>query len=117
MNIEQLRTLCHVLPDGASVLWSKNVLQSLLDAFDGLGPVEPPAEGLLTLSQVAERVGRAVSTVKGWCNRGELPGAFKLNGRDWRVPPASLEDYLHRQREPTAPGGNEYDLSSWRNER
>ena len=56
----------------------------------------------LTLQQVAEKVGRASSTVRGWCASGELR-AYRLNGREWRVPLAALTEFFERQRKATSP--------------
>ena len=61
-------------------------------------------EGLLGVGQIAQRLGRNRSTVRAWCEQGRFQGAFKLNGRDWRVPAASLTSYLNGQRvSETAP--------------
>lgn len=40
----------------------------------------------LTVEELAEELDRAKSTVPGWLKAGELPQAYKLNGREWRVP-------------------------------
>ena len=47
---------------------------------------------------------------------GALRG-YKLNGRDWRVPPTALEDYLAAQAAPSQPAGgegSEADITTWR---
>lgn len=51
----------------------------------------------LTLEEVAEQVGRAVSTVRGWCASGELRG-YRLNGREWRVPASAVAEYFETRR-------------------
>lgn len=50
----------------------------------------------LTVEQVAAELSRAPSTVRGWLGAGELAG-YKLRGREWRVPRASLRAFLDRE--------------------
>ena len=115
MTLEDLRILHQAMPPGSSISLSREAVGGLLDA---LGSPEPsgPVPRDLSLKDVADRVGRAESTVKGWCHCGKLPGAYKLNGRDWRVPAAALETYLARmgagRTGSIRPHSN--DLSSWR---
>ena len=42
-----------------------------------------------------------MSTVRTWANSGKLEGAFRLNGRDWRVPASTLKKYLAGQQQKT----------------
>ena len=51
----------------------------------------------MTLDQVASEVGRAVSTIRTWCNSKRIDGAYRLNGRDWRIPQAALRKFLDAQ--------------------
>lgn len=52
----------------------------------------------LTVEQVAARFGRkGTSTVRGWLARGELPGAYRLHGREWRIPVESVEEMQRAQ--------------------
>lgn len=81
------------------------------------GTVGPLAD--LTVEQVADAIGRAPSTVRGWLQTGALDG-YKLNGRDWRVGRGSLRAYQDAQRvsPPVAPpAGSDprsSSLSDWR---
>ena len=73
----------------------------------------------LTLEDVAERVGRAVSTVRGWCNSGRMAGAYRLRGREWRIPQDALRRFLEAERNqegqpPTVRSRGSVNLSSWR---
>ena len=91
-------------------------LRGLLDEVDRAG--DQP-DRLMTLEDVAGEVGRAVSTVRTWCNSGQLEGAFRLNGRDWRIPEAALRRYLESQASPDATrtaisAGDDVDLGAWR---
>lgn len=40
---------------------------------------------MITLAAYAARIGKAESTVRQKCQRGNLPGAVKI-GRDWLIP-------------------------------
>ena len=85
-------------------------------------PVEPKPREVgrdLTLPEVAERVRRSVSCVRGWCAAGELV-AYKLRGREWRVRSDDLRAFLDAQRQPKqepkksrAPDAPA-DLGAWR---
>jgi hypothetical protein len=70
----------------------------------------------LTVADLCTRFGRKPSAVRAWLERGDFPGAYKLKGRDWRVPPAAVELFEAAQR-GTAPGGtgeSGKDLGAWR---
>jgi excisionase family DNA binding protein len=110
----QLKAIVDGMPPGSSVSLPVDWLRALLAEAEREG--EAPEE-YLTLAQVAERVGRAESTVRTWCNRGQLEGAFRLNGRDWRVPSGALSKWLSRQQEGDGDKkgiGGHVDLSAWR---
>jgi excisionase family DNA binding protein len=114
---EKLETMLEGMPVGSSVSLPVDWLRAQLEAEPADG--DPPDE-LLTLEQVAQRVGRAEGTVRTWANSGDLEGAFKLNGRDWRVPASALERYIERQKEPnraTTRVRKPSDVSAWRKQR
>lgn len=117
--LARLRQFCDLALPGTMI--PVESLRAALDEAEQGGDV--PAEGSdgedLTLEEAAERVHRAASTVRGWCNSGVLAGAYRLNGRDWRIPPAALRAYLDRQgeraRTTAAPRrGKAADLGAWR---
>lgn len=63
----------------------------------------PAAAGaVLTVALVAEQLHRSASTVRGWCEAGRFAGAFKLEGRDWRIPVAAIDAFLADQRAKTS---------------
>lgn len=78
-----------------------------LEQLDGAG------EGIvdLTVPDVAEALGRAPSTVRQWCADGRLPGAYRLHGREWRIPRSSLAR-LRDQHD--VQGAAPVDLGAWR---
>ena len=85
---ERLRTIADALPEDASVSFSRADLLSMLD--DEPRPLPNPAlEVDMTVAEVAELLKRAPATVRGWCATGELPGAYRLLGREWRIPSAA----------------------------
>lgn len=109
-----LASVVEGMPEGASVSLPVDWIRSLLEEEPEAGVPE-----LLDLEEVAEIVGRAVSTVRTWCNTGELEGAFKLRGREWKVPREALRRFLEEQgseRPDPTPSGP-VDLGSWRTQR
>lgn len=50
----------------------------------------------LTTGVVARMLDIAPQTVRGMCERGELPGA-RLIGRWWRIPASAVRKYLPEQ--------------------
>lgn len=66
----------------------------------------------LTVEELAEKTGRSPSTVRAWCRRGELPGAYQLGG-SWRIPASA---FAERQKaidiEPSEPAPA--NLAAWR---
>ena len=114
----QLQNIVDGMPPGSSVSLPVDWLRALLqEEADRAG--EAP-DGVLTLAEVGERVGRAEGTVRTWCNSGKLKGAFRLNGRDWRVPESALRNYLEAQIEQKSSevgSRGDVDLGSWRKHR
>jgi hypothetical protein len=67
----------------------------------------------LTVGDLATLFGKRPSTLRGWIERGDFPGAYKLHHREWRVPRSALDAFQQAQRaggSPKAPA----DLSAWR---
>src|SRR4051812_3736413 len=87
--IDDLTTLLTDLPDDALVpiRWIRARLRA---------PATTRADGIADLSaaDVAKQLGRKPGTVRGWCARGEIQGAYRLNDREWRIPSSSLRAYL-----------------------
>lgn len=111
---QQLRELVQVAdPNGTvTVRWLARLLgEDVLEA--GRSPQSTPQRDL-TVEEVAQHFGRAPSTVRGWLSREELRG-YKLNGRDWRIPPAAVKEYEQQQlREELPPDEKGTDISDWR---
>ncbi len=80
----------------------------------------PPAD--LTCAEVGQRLRRAASTIRGYCERGELPGAYRWRSREWRIPPVALIALEKAERDgsagakpgPARPRARPVDLAAWR---
>ena len=88
-----LRALADALPAGTAVPVPREWLMELLD---GMQP-EPQLERDLAVADLCARFGRKPSAVRAWLEQGLFPGAYKLRGRDWRVPAAAVEAFTKMQ--------------------
>jgi|GEM_PF-3916066 len=75
----------------------------------------------LTVVQVATRFGKGPSTVRTWLARGELEGAYRLHGHEWRIPLAAVvalqrsQSAKHTQLSTTPKKSRHVaDLGEWR---
>lgn len=100
---ERLRRAVQGLPEGASITLPVGVVRNWLS--DLPEEADDNRFGDLTVPELAAELDRAESTVRGWLNAGDIPQAYKLNGREWRVPRTAVRDFLDRQRdEDEGPG-------------
>lgn len=123
MTLDELRRMAELLPAGASVTLPR---EALLDALAGsvLEPAPPgPRSGVdLTVAQLAEHLGRGESTIRTWLERGDLPGAYRNHGREWRIPQAAVdamqraEATRHRREARKREGSSDRvtDIGAWR---
>ena len=118
---ERLRQIANALPPHGSVTLTRADLDDLLVAEDIAPKQKDENAAGLTLQQVAERLGRSVSTVRGWCSDRRFPNCYRLRGREWRVPVSDIDAMLrleaerHRKaQEPRTRVGGGLTLSSWR---
>jgi excisionase family DNA binding protein len=115
-----LQALAEALPVGQAVPVPREWLLELLARKPVEGDADQAPAVDLTCHQVADALGRDASTVRSWVARGDFPGAYRLNGREWRIPPESLRAWQEGQRrrpsDPAVPirGGRRLPLSSWR---
>jgi helix-turn-helix protein len=94
--VDRLRALAEQLPPGASLTLTRDGLLGLATEHDD--PDQPPGRPDFTIAELATRFYRSPSTIRGWCEHGRFEGAYKLNGRDWRIPPAGVDGFLDEQR-------------------
>jgi len=72
--------------------WLLEALATDQPAADSSAPIGLTRPDL-TVVDLAMRYGRKPSTVRGWIERGEFPGAYAFHGREWRVPAAGLDAF------------------------
>ena len=112
--VDRMRAIVEPMPDDASVTLSVEWLRGQL-AEEG----EQGVGRLLTLEEAGEIVGRSPSTIRTWANGGQLNGAFKLQGRSWRIPEATVQRFIERQQSgehelPMVARSGPVDLGDWR---
>ena len=111
-RLDSLQSALTAMPSGTLVPrdW---VLERLSEDIPGV-PASvtpaPPACVDLTIRDLAQLFGKQPSTVRAWVERGDFPGAYKLHGKEWRVPVSAVEAFQNRQRRATSDAG----LSAWR---
>ena len=115
MNLsDRLAEILRGMPDEASVtlpvIWLRNQIES--------GSHEDRIADL-TVVEVGEELDRSPSTVRGWLGSGVLRGN-RLRGREWRVPPDALAEFIAREREGTTratlSSERDVDLGAWRSD-
>jgi excisionase family DNA binding protein len=118
---DALRALVDASPADAVLSVPATWLVELLADRPAPGRGEPAAAAVdHTVQQVADQFNRGASTIRTWCETGALPGAYRFNGREWRIP-ASAIDAMQREQakrhatprtasRPARPA----DVSSWR---
>ncbi len=111
-RLESLREALTAMPPGTLVPrdW---VLARLPEDTQGVPPAVTPALPRrvdLTIRDLAQLFGKQPSTVRAWVERGDFAGAYKLHGKEWRVPESGVEAFQNRQRGATSDAG----LSAWR---
>lgn len=72
------------------------LLEQLADSPGAQG--EPLATVDLTVQELATLFGKRPSTVRAWVERGDFPEAYKLHGKEWRVPASAVEEFQAQQR-------------------
>lgn len=69
----------------------------------------------LTAEEFGRLRNRAPSTIRTWAAAGRLPGAYRLNGREWRIPRSALRALRENGRgEEAEQSPGDGDLSGWR---
>lgn len=108
--LDDLRHAVALLPAGASVTLTREALLAAIGP--GRDETSQVLRDELTVTELAEQFQRSTSTVRGWIEAGRFPGAYKLRGRDWRVPRAAVDVFrAHQRGRPSQPT---HDLGAWR---
>jgi excisionase family DNA binding protein len=115
----RLRALADALPPHGSVTFSRDDLEAMVGECAPVRAEPEPIAGL-TVPALAAELGRSDSTVRGWLAAGEFPNAYKLQGKEWRIPQSDVHAFIESQRSPRIeesaaplPYGDD-DLGSWR---
>lgn len=113
-----LAAIVAALPEDGSVTLTVATLRGWVAESGGA-----PADGVqidFTVEQVAEKLNCSPSTVRTWLCQRRLPGAYRLRGRELRIPPATLQAFLREEAqgvtEPRSrrPAGEVRRLDDWR---
>jgi hypothetical protein len=120
--LEQIRAMVATMPPGSAISLPVDWLRQQLETAEvvhGGTPGGAPALDDLTVESAGKQLGRSASTLRTWCGAGLIPGAYRLRGREWRIPPAALRTMLDKQAEAKtdiAPGRRKGKgkLSDWR---
>ena len=90
-QLESLRTALAAMPPGALVPrdW---LLEQLSDPPPATSEASSTPSPLvdLTIGGLGRLFGKRPSTVRAWVERGDFPGAYKLHGKEWRVPASAV---------------------------
>lgn len=120
---ERLHAIVDHLPPSASVILPAGVLREWLGEEGDAGTsCDDESIADLTVDEAAAVMRRKPSTVRGWCAANKIEGAYRLNGREWRIPRTSLRTYQEAQARTHAPprlrilrdDADDPDLSDWR---
>jgi hypothetical protein len=104
--LESLRAALAAMPPGTLV--PRDWLVEQLNHQPASSESQPTVAAVdLTIPELARLFGKRPSTVRAWVERGDFPGAYKLNGREWRIPPPAVAAFRENQRRQNG-------LSTWR---
>jgi hypothetical protein len=110
-QMENLRTALAAMPPGALVPrdWLLEQLSDPPPATSGSSSTPSPLVDL-TIGDLGRLFGKQPSTVRAWVERGDFPGAYKLHGKEWRIPVSGVDAFQNRQRGAKS----KPRLSAWR---
>ena len=117
--IEQIRAMVASMPPGSAISLPVDWLRDQLKAADAPEPAGVTLDDL-TVEDAGKQLGRSASTIRTWCGAGLIPGAYRLRGREWRIPPTALRAMLDREGEakpditPGRPRRGKAQLTDWR---
>lgn len=118
MSLRDLRDTLTPLPLGALVPASW-VLEQLDEDVAQTPAATAGAMVDFTVPDIASRFHRAASTIRTWCENGQLPGAYRLNGREWRIPASAVHALQQAAAERKRPAKSTEspkatDVGTWR---
>jgi hypothetical protein len=95
---DALLRLALALPDGTVVPVPRAWLLDLLEGAEAPRPTSAPLEMDLTPEAAGAALHRSPVTIRAYCNAELFPGAYRLRGRQWRIPRAALEAFQAKER-------------------
>ena len=123
---ERLEAIVAALPPDSAVTLSVDVLRDWLSSDDATENAQDSRNSAVvtgvdfTVAQVAEMLSRGESTIRTWIGEGHFPNAYRLRGREWRIPMSDLAALQRaesqRYRTPAQPSRSSRSsgLSAWR---
>jgi excisionase family DNA binding protein len=116
---DSLAAIVAACPPDATVpvRWLGELLAADSDT-PSIAPAESPVVDL-SVAEVAQRFRKGPSTIRQWCQSGELAGAYRLHGKGWRVPLSAIEAMQRAQASKhatmaTSKQAPSDDLGAWR---
>ncbi len=105
------RDLLDALPDDAllPVRVVREILAEQADEREADGPD-------YTVAEAGRVLARSASCVRSWCSSGAID-AYRLRGREWRVPRAAIRELQDRERASARGSGRPANLAAWRRTR
>ncbi len=72
----------------------------LLEELSGAVVTQTASSELVdfTIRDLAKMFGKRPSTVRAWVERGDFAGAYKLHGKEWRIPGEGVKQFQQQQR-------------------
>ncbi len=110
--LERLRDLAERLPPGATVTLTKESLLALAAELGVEAPPSPATEPVFTVPTLATHLHRSQSTIRAWCERGEI-AATRRNGR-WYIRREAVERFLGGTPSPAPLPEPEPNIGDWR---
>lgn len=126
-HLKALRERLERLAEDGAYVAASRVLEWLPDQLASEDPTDSDACDL-TSDEAGVALGRSDSTVRAYCRDGLLPGAYRQQGREWRIPRSALASFRATQARPDSPQApvvpqtphrrnrGAPDLSAWRKE-
>lgn len=113
--VETIAALAKAAPPDATV--TVRWLAEQLARESSVGRPAPAVSVDLTVAALATLFERSPGAVRDWIRSGAFPNAYRLNGREWRVPHADVVA-MQREQSTTHPqrtaSRRPADTSAWR---
>ena len=97
-----LHAALHALPSGSAISLPVASLLELLEPAQPRDLAKNGPEVDLTPDEVGAALRRSPVTVRGYCSPGLFEGAYRMRGRQWRIPRQALETFQAAERKAHA---------------